>query len=366
MRKCIVSLKKLDHIRQIHDDEWLFKALLAPKPHQENISNILDFVWHFCVNYIPLNQSTRPIAYPIPQCDSAVNMSFGLVWFLWLFGAPLGYHQISVAPASQAKLAFAGPDATKWTYNVMPFGPINGPPTFIAFIHNVDATWKNLAQSCGLTIDKDLNTNVIVDNILSWAMTLRKALLYMECQLCNAQSQNLSLSLKKSFIFPQRVEFVGVDVCADGNRPAQSKHNLLHHWRTPEVIRDIAKFVGFMQFYSRFIPNFEVRITKMHSIMLQNYNTPLGVLWDAAAKAGFDDMRHAILRDPCLKRYDHRKLLVLHTDFSGEGFDYVALQPGNDDASLEAMHTLKSHPASRCLRLPPHAWQRMSFALPPW
>ena len=112
----------------------------------------------------------------------------------------------------------------------------------------------------------------------------------MECQLRVAQSQNLSLSLKKSFIFPQRVEFVGVDVCADGNRPAQSKHKLLHHWTTPEVVRDIAKFVGFMQFYSGFIPNFKVRIMKMHSIMLQDYDTPLGVLWDATAKAEFDDM----------------------------------------------------------------------------
>jgi len=225
----------------------------------------------------------------------------------------------------------------------MPFGPINGPSTFIAFIHNVDATWKDLARSCGLTIDEDLNRNVIVDDILSWATTLRKALLFIECQLRVAQSQNLSLSLKKSFIFPQRVEFVGVDVCvdvcADGNRPAQSKHKLLHHWRTPEVVRDIAKFVGFMQFYSRFIPNFEVRIMKMHSIMLQDYDTPLSVLWDAAANAEFDDMRHAILRNPCLERYDHRKLLVLRTDFSGEGFGYVALQPGDDDASLKAMHT---------------------------
>ena len=163
----------------------------------------------------------------------------------------------------------------------------------------------------------------------------------MECQLHVAQSQNLSLSLKKSFIVPQRVEFVVVDVCADGNHPAQSKHNLLHHWRLPELVCNVAKFVGFMQFYSRFIPNFEVCITKLHTIMLQDYNTPLGALWGVAAQAKFEDMRRAILRDPCLQRYDHCKLLVLRTDFSGKGFGYVALQPGNDNASLNAMHTYK-------------------------
>jgi hypothetical protein len=36
MRKCIAALEKVGHIRQIHDGRWLFKALLAPKPHQEH------------------------------------------------------------------------------------------------------------------------------------------------------------------------------------------------------------------------------------------------------------------------------------------------------------------------------------------
>ncbi len=50
-------------------------------------------------------------------------------------------------------------------------------------------------------------------------------------------------------------------------------------------------------------------------------------------------MQNALLDDPCLKRYDHQKLLVLCTDFSTDGFGYVALQPGDDEASLSAMHT---------------------------
>ncbi len=182
----------------------------------------------------------------------------------------MGYHQIFVAPESQPKLAFAGPDATKWTYNIMPFGPVNGPSTFSAFIHDIDSTWKDLAHSLGLTINNDLNTNIIVDDILIWATTLNIALLYMECQLRIAHSQNLLLSLKKFFIFPKCIKFIGVDICADGNWPAQSKHNLLHHWKTPEVVCDVAKFVGLLQFYSRFIPNFEVHVSTLQIIMLQD------------------------------------------------------------------------------------------------
>jgi hypothetical protein len=213
----------------MHDGKWMFKALLAPKPHQEHVSNIADFVWQFCINYIPLNQVTRPIVYSIPRCNSAVNLTFGSGQWIWLWDAPSRYHQIGVSPCSQDKLAFAGPDATKWTYNVMPFGPVYGPPTFIAFINDVDSTWKKLAQENGIVIDDDTNTTIIVDDFFSYAKTMVMALLYMECQLRVAQSQNLSLSLKKSFIFPKRVEFVGVDVCQDSNRPAMSKHQLLVH-----------------------------------------------------------------------------------------------------------------------------------------
>jgi hypothetical protein len=55
MRKAIAALKKVGHIRQIHDGRWLFKAVLAPKPHQEHVKDISDFAWRFCVNYLLLN-----------------------------------------------------------------------------------------------------------------------------------------------------------------------------------------------------------------------------------------------------------------------------------------------------------------------
>jgi len=131
MRKCIASLAKVGHIRQITDGGWLFKVLLAAKPHQEHVRCIADFVWRFCVNYIPLNSVTRLIACPIPRCDSAIHNEFGQGKWRWMFDAPMGYHQLAVAPASQEKLAFQGVDAIKWIIN---------------FIRNIDSIWKELAQ----------------------------------------------------------------------------------------------------------------------------------------------------------------------------------------------------------------------------
>ena len=90
IHKAIAALEKVGHICKIHDGCWLFKAFLAPKPHQKHVENIGDFVWWFCVNYVPLNSD------PIPRCDSTVFNEFGNGQWLWLFDAPLRYHQLAV------------------------------------------------------------------------------------------------------------------------------------------------------------------------------------------------------------------------------------------------------------------------------
>jgi hypothetical protein len=45
MRKSIAMLEKIGHIKQIHDCQWLFKAKLAPKPHQETVTHTLGILY---------------------------------------------------------------------------------------------------------------------------------------------------------------------------------------------------------------------------------------------------------------------------------------------------------------------------------
>ena len=116
-----------------------------------------------------------------------------------------------------------------------------------------------------------------------------------------------------------------------------SKHHLIETWPAPALVSDVAKFVGFIKFYARFIPHFEVHIAPLRVILLNKYTDRVDPYWSDAAKAAFDEMRQAILSDPCLRRFNHRKLLVLRTDLSANGFGYVACQPADDDISIAAM-----------------------------
>ena len=343
MRKAIAVLEQVGHIHQIHDGRWLCKCVLAAKPQQEHVRDINDFVWRFCVNYQPLNLVTRIIAYPIPSCDSALFVEFGNGQFFWLFDTPSGYHQLAIKLASQEKLAFQGPDAIKWTNTVMPFGPTNGPATFIRMMYDLNSQWKALVMSVGITIGDDTDTRIIVDDIVNHAPTNYISLLYMECQLRVCRAYCLSLSLKKSFIFPQRFEFFGNDVSPDGNRPAQMKHQLLESWPHPEIIRDIDKFINFAQFYCIYIHHFELHIAPLREITIKSeYSNPVALLWTDAAQRSMDDVKDDILSDPCLMRFNHNCLVVLWSDFLSPGFGFGVCQPGTDDSSKAAMVAYQS------------------------
>jgi hypothetical protein len=127
-----------------------------------------------------------------------------------------------------------------------------------------------------------------------------------------------------------------------------SKHQLLEHWPQPEIIRDIAKFVGFAQFYSKFIPNFELRISPLHNLTTKFDYTELATPhWSTDAQHAFEDIKNSILLDPCLLCFNHQRLIVLCTDFSSRGMGYVVCQPGTDetsDAAIQATEGVRAYP----------------------
>ena len=63
MQRAIESLLTNDQVEIDDDSSWLSRIVLAPKPHQEEVLFIWDFIWRFCISYIALNQVTKVISY---------------------------------------------------------------------------------------------------------------------------------------------------------------------------------------------------------------------------------------------------------------------------------------------------------------
>ena len=110
----------LKHIKVLLGNDWVEQCqggwgspiVLAPKPHQEGVVDIEDFVWRMCVSYRGLNKVTNPFEYPIGRCDNAIEDlgdASGTLYCICLDKAQ-GCHQIGVKKSDKEKLAFFGPD----------------------------------------------------------------------------------------------------------------------------------------------------------------------------------------------------------------------------------------------------------------
>ncbi len=100
---------------------------------------------------------------------------------------------------------------------------------------------------------------------------------------------------------------------------------------------DVVKFIGFAQFYSCLIHHFKLRIVPLCKLTKLNFADSTTPHWTPEVQAALADMKNAILSDPCLLRFDHRKLIVLHIDFSKLGFGFVLCQPATDETTLKAV-----------------------------
>jgi hypothetical protein len=90
-----------------------------------------------------------------------------------------------------------------------------------------------------------------------------------------------------------------------------SKHKLLQSWPAPSLVCNIASFVGFLQFYSKFISNFEIRVEPLLQLMEKDYTKAVGNLWMPEAQLTYDHLRNSILCNPCLRHFDPRKVTIL-------------------------------------------------------
>jgi hypothetical protein len=103
-------------------------------------------------------------------------------------------------------------------------------------------------------------------------------------------------------------------------------------------VKDIAKFIGFVQFYSKYINHFKLQFTSLHKLPINNeYTYPVALIWSNAAQHALDDLKGAILANPCLMCFNHTHLVVLRTDFASKDFGYIVCQLGTETAPEQAM-----------------------------
>ena len=126
----------------------------------------------------------------------------------------------------------------------MPFGLVNAPATFQAMMNTI--------------LEEFLDHGVVVylDDILIYYKPLEDHKALIKQLLARLERHDLAISLKKSMFHVDTVEFLGYIVGKDGVTMSKKKVESILSWKAPRSVKDIQIFIGFANFYRRFIKNF--------------------------------------------------------------------------------------------------------------
>ena len=237
----------------------------------------------------------------------------------------------------------------------MPMGCLNAHATFCCLVDTMKRDWNKTATEQGIRDDIEVtlkgqrpwtDAEVIVDDVMLHSVNPQSLIQYFEIALQTLQHYRVTVKLKKCRFFPQSAEFVGMDVEADGNRPARSKMQALLDLKetTPNTLADLRKLIGLLGFYQDWIPNYELRISpwRKHVKTLKDaeaagQTTQLSEIWTPADNTNMCELLEELMTRPVLARPDYTRRFYLKTDWCRLGMAAVLLQADPDDkAATEA------------------------------
>ena len=123
----------------------------------------------------------------------------------------------------------------------MPFGLTNDPASFQNFIN--DALQPFL----------DRFATAYLDNILIYSDTLGEHREHVRQVLEQLQKHDLHLKPEKCEFFRTEVKYLGLIIGREGIKMDPEKVKAVREWETPGKLFDVRSFLGFANFYRRFI-----------------------------------------------------------------------------------------------------------------
>ena len=278
-----------------------------------------------CVDYRGLNTLTIKNRYPLPLIGESLDRLGRAKKFTHL-DLTNAYHRMRIREGDEWKTAFRSRYG-HFEYQVMPFGLSNAPASFQGYINKI------LAEKL------DIFVIVYLDDILIYTEDSGQG--HVEAVMWvleNLRKNGLFANLKKCRFHQDEVRFLGYVVSGQGIRMEEERTEAVKNWPEPKSVRDVQVFMGFANFYRRFIRGFSKIAAPLTSMLKTNLVANTGPFPKArrgeegscfltpAAKLAFAQLKQAFTEAPILRHFDPKRHIRLETDASGYAIGGVLSQ----------------------------------------
>ena len=292
-----------------------------------------DGTLRLCIDYRGLNSITVKNRYPLPLISELLDRFNGAKVFSKI-DLKDAYFRIRIKEGDEWKTAFRTRYG-HYEFLVLPFGLCNGPATFQSYISN--ALRGYVDHFCV----------VYLDDILIFSRNEAEHRQHLELVMERLRQSELYANPKKCSFYRQEVEFLGYLVNAEGVRMDPKRIETIVEWKKhpPKTYRDIQVFLGFCNFYRRFIFGFSRIATPIQSLLkgMKNGRKPglIGHDWQEAQQRAFEGLIDCFTTAPILRHYDPTLPIRLETDASNAALAGILSQLFEDGWHPIAFFSLK-------------------------
>ncbi|KAL0200738.1 hypothetical protein M9458_003925, partial [Cirrhinus mrigala] len=273
-----------------------------------------------CVDYRGLNQITIKNRHPLPLTNTALDALSGARFFTKL-DLRSAYNLVRIREGDEWKTAFITPTGHYETL-VMPFGLCNSPSVFQQFIN--DVLRDMLGRWC----------YAYLDDILVYSKTLEEHTQHVRAVLRRLLAHQLYCKLEKCAFHQHTTTFLGFVISSQGVAMDPQKLEAVRSWPLPTSLKQLQRFLGFANFYRRFIQGFSATAAPLTALTKPSRGdfqlTPEAI-------QAFKKLCHLFTTAPVLIHPNPAKPFVVEVDASDVGVGAVLSQRGPDE---------KLHPCS--------------------
>lgn len=262
-----------------------------------------------CIDYRALNKITIKFSYPLPLIPSALEQLREARIFTKL-DLRSAYNLVRIREGDEWKTAFITP-AGHYEYLVMPYGLVNGPSVFQNFMD------EELGEFLGRFV------LVYIDDILIFSKDPVEHQHHVSLVLQKLREFILFLKAEKCTFHQSSVEFLGYQLSERGVEMDDRKTEAITSWPTPQSIKELQRFLGFGNFYRRFIYQYSTLTASLTSLLK---GKPKVLLWTPAGELAFQTLKTAFTTAPLLRHPDPEKVFLVEVDASTTGVGAILSQ----------------------------------------
>ncbi|SOV03351.1 uncharacterized protein UDID_18641 [Ustilago sp. UG-2017a] len=285
-----------------------------------------------CVDYRGLNEITVKNRAPLPLIEEQLFLLRKARIYTKL-DLRAAYNLIRIAKGDEWKTAF-GTQLGLYEYLVMPFGLANAPAHFQSFINDI------FRDIIGVYVV------VYLDDFLIFSDTEESHVKHVTEVLTRLRSNRLFAKLSKCEFHTKIVEFLGYIIKPMGIEMDPEKVRTVKEWPMPASIHDIQRFLGFANFYRRFIAHF-ARIAKPLTSLVKPTERFKKFELPEEAQQAFHQLIQAFTSAGVLQHFDYHLPTRLETDASDFAIAGVLKQEHEERWHPVAFYSRKMSSAER-------------------